>query len=82
MEAGAGKVAFSEELVEGGGARDGAHEDDELVELEGVDEVDQFPVLLVFRQPNVVLLEPVEGELGSLVDVDLEWLWDRRRGEG
>jgi hypothetical protein len=82
VEAGAGEVALGEEFVEGGGTRDGVHEDYELVEFKGVEEVDQFPVLLVFRQPRVVLLEPVESELGPVVDVDLEGLWrDRSGGE-
>lgn len=74
VKAGAREVAFDEELGEFHSARHGGHEDDELVELERVQEVDQFPVLVFFLEGDGVLLEPVERELGSLVDVDLEWL--------
>lgn len=75
MKAGAREVDFFQQLVELCGACDRTYEHYELVEFEGVNEVDQFAVLLVFRQRDVVLLEPVEGDGGrSLGDVDLERL--------
>jgi hypothetical protein len=69
-----GEVALNQELVELGGTGDRANEDDELVELEGVQEVDELSVLLVLCEANVVLLEPVQCELGTFIDVDLEGL--------
>jgi hypothetical protein len=74
VDAQAGEVALDQELVELGRAGNRVDEDDELVELEGVEEIDEFPVLLVLCQSHVVLLEPVEGEFGAFVDVDLEGL--------
>ena len=82
MEAGAGEVALNEELVEFGGAGHGRNKDNELVEFEGVKEVNQFPVLFLFGQGDVVLLESVELELGPIVDVDLEWLEGRIERDG
>ena len=45
-----------------------------LVELKGVEEVEEFSVLLVFLDFDVVLLETVEGEFGLVVNEDLHWL--------
>lgn len=46
----------------------------DLVELEIVEEVVELPVLLLLFELEEVLLETVEGELGLVVDVDLEGL--------
>ena len=45
-----------------------------LVELEGIEELVQLPVLLGFLKLDVVLLETVQGELGLVIDEDFEWL--------
>jgi hypothetical protein len=74
VEAGAGEVALVEQLVEFHGAGHGGHKDNELVEFKGVQEVDQLPVFLFLLQLDIVLLEPVEGEHGTVIDIDLEWL--------
>ena len=50
-----------------------------LVELQGIEEVVQLPVLLFLLELDVVLLESVKGELGLVVDVNLERLKQRTR---
>lgn len=74
MDAGRGEVALVEDLVELRRPLDRVHEDDDLVELERVQQVHQLSVLLLLLELDVVLLQPVEGELGAIVDVDLERL--------
>jgi len=53
-----------------------------LVELQGIEEVVQLPVLLLLLKLDVVLLESVKSELGLVVDVNLERLEGRRGGDG
>ena len=50
-----------------------------LVELEGIQQLEELPVLLRVLQLDVVLLQPVQGQLGLVVDVDLHRL---QRKEG
>ena len=48
-----------------------------LVELEIVEEIVEFPVLLLFFQLVVELLQSVQSQLGLVVDVDLQGLrWE------
>lgn len=51
---------------------DGVNEDDDLVELEGVQEISKLADLLLLLKLNVVLLETVEGKLALVVDEDFE----------
>lgn len=74
MDAKTGEVALDEQLVQFRGPSDGVDEDHELVELEGIQQIDELPVLLVLLESHVVLLQSVECELRSLVDVDLQRL--------
>ena len=46
----------------------------DLVELEVIQELVQLPVLLLLLKLEVVLLETVKGQLGLVIDVNLEWL--------
>jgi hypothetical protein len=46
----------------------------DLVELEVVQKLVELPVLFLLLELEVVLLETVEGQLGLVIDVDLEWL--------
>lgn len=46
----------------------------DLIELEVVEKVVELPVLLLLLELEEVLLETVEGQLGLVVDVDLEGL--------
>jgi hypothetical protein len=46
----------------------------DLVELEVVQELVELPVLFLLFKLEVVLLKTVEGQLGLVIDVDLEWL--------
>ena len=48
------------------------HENDHLVELQRVEEVDQLLDLLLLLDLQVVLLETMEGQLGLVVNEDLE----------
>lgn len=67
-----GKVALSQKLVQLVGTLSALHEDDDLVELQVVQQIIELAVLLLLVQFNVVLLQTVEGELGVIVNVDLE----------
>mmetsp|Transcript_103648 Transcript_103648/g.278583 ORF Transcript_103648/g.278583 Transcript_103648/m.278583 type:complete len:214 (+) Transcript_103648:157-798(+) len=58
-----GKVTLHQQLVERDGALHGLHENYHLVELQGVEEVVQLPILLLLRKLHVVLQEPVQSEL-------------------
>ena len=85
MDADRGEVALDQKVVELAGAGDGADEDDDLVELEGIEEVAELPVLSVLGELDKVLLESVKGELLLIVDQNLEGLSNeekRREGRG
>lgn len=45
-----------------------------LVELQNVQQIEKFPVLLVVLQLDVVLLQAVQGQLGLVVHKDLHGL--------
>ena len=45
-----------------------------LVELEGIEQLEELPVLLRVLQLHVVLLQTVQGQLGLVVDVDFHGL--------
>ena len=72
VDADGGEVAVFEESVELDGARNGLDEDDQLVEIEGVEEVDELAVFGFLFKLHVELLQAVQGELGGFVDVDFE----------
>ena len=78
MNGDGGEVALNEEVVELAGAGHGLDEDDNLVELEGVEEVAELPVLLVLGELDKVLLQAVEGELLLVINQDLQGL-ERRK---
>ena len=84
MDADRGEVALNQKVVKLAGAGDGADEDDDLVELEGVEEVAELPVLSVLGELDKVLLESVKGQLLLIVDQNLEGLSneEKRRGKG
>jgi hypothetical protein len=67
-----GEVALAQKLVELGGTKGALDEDDDLVELQLVEEVVELAVLLGLTKLDVVLLETVKGELGLVVNVDLQ----------
>lgn len=72
MDSNRGEVALRQQTVELSRTLGRLDEDDDLVELELIEEVVELAVLLLLLQLNVVLLETVEGELGLVVDVDLQ----------
>ena len=69
VDADGGEVALREQPVQLRGPRDLAHEDDDLVEVQRVQQVVELAVLLALLQLDVVLLEPVQRELGVVVDL-------------
>ena len=48
------------------------NKDDNLIEVEGVQQIVEFSVLLLFCEFGVVLLKTVEGQFGFIVDVDFD----------
>lgn len=67
-----GEVALAQQLVQLVGTLSALDEDDNLVELEVVQKLIQLAVLLLFVELDVVLLQAVEGELGIIIDIDLQ----------
>lgn len=67
-----GEVALNQELVELLSTGNRLDKDADLVELKGIQEVVELAVLLGLGDSDVVLLETVEGELGLVIDVNLE----------
>jgi hypothetical protein len=65
------KGLLVEDLSQLDGVRHSLDEDDNLVEVEGVDEVSQLSVLLVLIKLNVILLETMESEFALVLDKDL-----------
>ena len=47
----------------------------DLVKFENIEELEQFPVLLRILELDVVLLEPVQSQLGLVVNVYLLLCW-------
>ena len=60
-----------EHLVELDGVVDVAHEDDNLVELELINQIHELGDLVALLKAHVVLAQTVEGELALLLDEDL-----------
>jgi hypothetical protein len=75
MDGGTGEVALIEETVEFSGSGDTLDKNDHLVEIQGVKEVVEFTILLVFVEHDVMLDQTMEGELGFIVHVDLHCLY-------
>ena len=53
-----------------------------LVELEEIQEIEQFPVFLALLEFHVVLLEPVEGKLRLVIDKYFQSLEESVNREG
>lgn len=67
-----GEVALAQQLVQLVSTQGALDEDNDLVELQVIKKLVQLAVLLVLAELDVVLLETVQGELGVVIDVDLE----------
>ena len=74
MDGDARETALSEQLVQFDRTADALDKNDDLVEVEGVEEVVELAVLLYLLQTKEVLLETVQGELRLVVDKDFERL--------
>ena len=64
------EVAFSEELVKLGGSESALDENDDLIELEGIEQVVELSVLLALVESDGVLLQTVQGKLGLIINID------------
>lgn len=72
MNSDTGEVALAEQLVQLVSAESALDEDNDLVELKVVQKLVQLAVLLLLAELDVVLLQTVEGELGVVINVDLQ----------
>ena len=66
------EVALSKKLVEFCGTESALDENDDLVELEAVEQVVELTILLRLIELDAVLLKTMKGELGLIVNVNLE----------
>jgi len=73
VNAGGRKVDLLEDLVQNFCSLFGLDKDDKLVEVERIEKIDEFSVLLVLFELNKVLLESVKDEF-AVIDEDLQWL--------
>lgn len=71
MDSNAREVAFTQQLVKLRCTLRALDEDDDLVELEGVEQIIQLSILLLLAELEKVLLKSVKGKLRLIVDVDL-----------
>jgi hypothetical protein len=67
-----GEVALAQQLVQLVGTLGALNKDDHLVELEVVQKLIQLTVLFLLVKLDVILLQSVEGELGIVIDIDLQ----------
>lgn len=67
-----GEVALPQKLVQLVGTESALDKDNDLVELQIVEKVTEFAVLLLFAQLDVILLKTMKCELSVVVDVHLE----------
>jgi hypothetical protein len=70
----AGESFVVDHLLESVGVLGLAHEDNDLVEINAVEEFNELLYLLRVFKLDVVLLEAMKGELSIAVNVELEWL--------
>jgi hypothetical protein len=73
------EATFSQQLIQFDRPRHALYENNNLIEVEGVQEVIKLAILLALVEADKVLLEAMEGELWFVVDEDFEWLDGRRR---
>ena len=68
------EIAFTQQSVQFGCSTDALDKDDDLVELQCVEQVVEFTILLSFRETDVVLLQPMKSQFGLIVDINLKRL--------
>lgn len=71
VNADGGEIALFQQTSQLGRATHFGHENHDLVELQTVQQVAQFAVLLFLRQTHVVLLQTVQSQLRVVVNEDL-----------
>ena len=76
MDGDGGEVLLDQQLGEGGASLHGLDEDHDLVELEDVEQLEQFPVLLGVFELDIVLLQTVQSQLGLVINVNLRGNWN------
>ena len=65
------EIAFPKQFVQFCSSQSALDKDDDLVELEGIQQLVEFPILLCLAELDVVLLKAVESELRLVIDIDL-----------
>ena len=65
------KIAFAKQFVQLRSSQSTLDEDDDLVELEGIQQLVELPVLFCLAELDVVLLKAMESKLGLVINVDL-----------
>ena len=66
------EIALPKQLIQLRGAKCTFDEDNHLVELKGIKQIVELPILLAFAKLDIILLETMEGEGGLIVDVDFK----------
>ena len=66
------EVTLAQKLVEFCRSDCALDEDDNLVELEFIEQLVEFAILLLFVELDVVLLQTVESKLGLIINVNFE----------
>ena len=72
MNRNTGEVAFAEKSIKFSGTSSVAHEDDDLIEFECVEQLVELAILFSLAKLDIVLLKTMESELRLVIDVDLE----------
>lgn len=67
-----GEVAFTQQFVQLSGSQSTLDKDDNLVELQGIEQFVELPVLLGLTELNVILLKTMKSKLSLIIDVDLK----------
>ena len=66
------EITFAQQFVQFCSSQGAFDKDDDLIELEGIEEFVEFPVLLCFAKLDIVLLQTVQCEFCLVVDINLQ----------
>lgn len=77
VDADGGKVALYQQLVQLLGSHHRLDKDADLVKLKSIQQVNQLAILFILTQLDIVLLQAVQRQLGLIVNVNLQGLYNR-----
>lgn len=69
------KAIIHQYLVEVNRSVDALDENDHLIEMQGVKQISELPILLLLLQLGVELLQTMQVEFSLIVNKDFEWLY-------